>query len=221
MDGEAEEIHLTYEELDRQARAIGAWLQAFGATGERALLLFPPGLEYIAAFFGCLYAGVIAVPAYPPRSNRHLDRLRAIVVDAQATIVLTQASLLSKRAPSCVQALDLRELRWLATDRLPNGIADHWREPDVSGETLAFLQYTSGSTSTPKGVMVSHANILHNEQAIQSRLQSREKITGVTWLPPYHDMGLIGGVIHPLYVGFPAIILSPLAAGYFPLPGND
>lgn len=219
LDGEKQEVHLTYDELDRQARAIAAELQARGAKGERALLLFPPGLAYIAAFFGCLYAEVIAVPAYPPRNSHHQARLQSIAADAQARFALTEASLLLKRLSGAKQsqaqdfAHDLRDLstlEWIATDALSAGQADAWQEPPITTDTLAFLQYTSGSTSTPKGVMVSHANILHNERAIQSRFQTTEQSIFISWLPPYHDMGLIAGILHPFYVGFPGILLSPL-----------
>ena len=222
VDGEAQEAHLTYAELDRQARAIAAQLQSRGAKGERALLLFPPGLAYIAAFFGCLYAEVIAVPAYPPRNSHHQARLQVIATDAQAKFVLTEAALLSRHISATKQSSDsapnfsqnLGAPEWITTDSLlddqKNGDADAWREPTIPTDALAFLQYTSGSTSTPKGVMVSHGNILHNERAIQSRFQSSEQSVFVSWLPPYHDMGLIAGILQPFFVGFPGILLSPL-----------
>ena len=218
VDGEQQETHLTYAELDQQARAIAAQLQSRGAKGERALLLFPPGLAYIAAFFGCLYAEVIAVPAYPPRNSHHQARLQTIAADAQARFVLTEAALLARHISAAKQSPDFAQnlgaLEWITTDSLSddkkNADADTWREPTIPTETLAFLQYTSGSTSMPKGVMVSHANILHNERAIQSRFQSSEHSVFVSWLPPYHDMGLIGGILYPFSAGFPCILLSPL-----------
>ena len=218
VDGETQELHLTYGELDRQARAIAAELQSRSAKGERALLLFPPGLGYIAAFFGCLYAEVIAVPAYPPRNSHHQARLQIIAADAQAKFALTEASLLSRRSAAAKQsqgfaqdsAPDLGTLEWIVTDALSAGQEDAWQEPIIPSDTLAFLQYTSGSTSTPKGVMVSHANILHNERVMESRFQTTEQSIFVSWLPPYHDMGLILGILHPCAVGFPSILLSPL-----------
>jgi acyl-CoA synthetase (AMP-forming)/AMP-acid ligase II len=149
LDGETEEVSLTYRELDLQARAIAARLQDLGASGERALLLYPPGLEFISAFFGCLYAGVIAVPAYPPRPNRSLSRLQAILADAQAKVALTTTSLLSNIEQRFTQAPDLKVLHWLATDNVTNDLAKEWREPAISSNTLAFLQYTSCSTGTP------------------------------------------------------------------------
>jgi amino acid adenylation domain-containing protein/non-ribosomal peptide synthase protein (TIGR01720 family) len=210
-DGEAEEISLTYGELDRRARAIAVWLQPLVPTGERVLLLYPQGLDYIAAFFGCLYAGAIAVPAYPPRRNRNMLRLQAVATDAQATVALTTNAILAKMAPLFSQNPYLEPLRWLTTDSIPAGIEEQWQEPAVAGDTLAFLQYTSGSTSTPKGVMLSHGNLLHNEQMLQLAFQQSEGSTIVGWLPLYHDMGLIGNVLQPLFVGATCVLMSPMA----------
>lgn len=210
-DGPDAESSLTYGELDRQARAIAAWLQPLVTIGERVLLLYPPGLEYISAFFGCLYAGVIAIPAYPPRRNRSLRRLEAIVEDAQATVALTTASILSRVAPLLSQNPYLQPLRWLTSDSIEGCVEDDWREPNVSDDTLAFLQYTSGSTSTAKGVMVSHRNLLHNEAAIQKAFRQTEDSVILGWLPMYHDMGLIGNVIQPLYLGARCYLMSPVA----------
>lgn len=211
LDGEVEDSYLTYQELDRQARAIAALLQSYRASGERVLLLYPPGLEFIAAFFGCLYAGVVAVPAYPPRPNHALSRLEAIVTDAQATIALTTQNILSDVERRFAQSGNLQGLRSLATDNIASALGSDWQEPTVSSDNLAFLQYTSGSTGTPKGVMVSHGNLLHNEQMIHRGFQHTEQSIFVGWLPLYHDMGLIGNVLQPLYLGIPCILMSPVA----------
>src|SRR4051812_33209073 len=146
----------TYAELDLRARAIAAELQAMGLAGERALLLYPPGLEFLAAFFGCLYAGVVAIPAPPPRVNRPMHRLRAMVADARPRAVLTAASQrgLADRWTAGVPELVGRHR--LLTDEVDEALAGRWRPPRIGWDTLAFLQYTSGSTSTPRGVMVSH-----------------------------------------------------------------
>ncbi len=210
-DGETESARLSYQELDRFSRAIASQLQIMGATGKRALLLYPPGLEFIVAFFACLYAGVVAVPAYPPRPNHSILRLLAIVTSSQASVALTTTSLLTNVAGQVAQNPELAGLRWLATDHLASSLASDWQEPQVSSDTLAFLQYTSGSTGTPKGVMVSHRNLLHNLAAIKNCFEDTSNSRGVSWLPPYHDMGLIGGVLQPLYVGAPMILMSPLA----------
>jgi acyl-CoA synthetase (AMP-forming)/AMP-acid ligase II/acyl carrier protein len=211
IDGETKEAALTYAALDARARAIGAWLQSISMSGERVLLLYPPGLEYIAAFFGCLYAGAIAVPTYPPRLNRNLIRLQAIAADAQAKVAMTTAPILSKIEPLLAQAPPLETMLWRATDDLRDDLAGEWREPAVEGSTIAFLQYTSGSTAAPKGVMVSHENLLHNEKVIKGKCGHSEQSVFVGWLPLYHDMGLIGNVLQPLYVGFPSFLMSPMA----------
>jgi acyl-CoA synthetase (AMP-forming)/AMP-acid ligase II len=209
-DGEANAVQFTYQELDRQARAIAAWLQSFGAPGDRALLLYHPSLDYIAAFFGCLYAGVVAVPAYPPRPNRPMPRIQAILKDAQATFLLTTSSILTDIEARFTQYPELEELRCLPTDRIPAAIEERWQLPSVDEKTLAFLQYTSGSTSTPKGVMVSHGNLLYNEHMLQHGFVTNEESTFVSWLPLYHDMGLIGNVIQSLYIGAHIVLMSPL-----------
>ncbi|WP_258003824.1 non-ribosomal peptide synthetase [Fischerella thermalis] len=213
LDGEVEAAYLTYKDLDRQAQSIAVQLQSCGVkNGERGLLLYPPGLEFIAAFFGCLYAGIVAVPAYPPRPNQSLSRLQAIVADAQAAIILTTTTSLSNIERQFAQYPHLQTLRLLATD---NMIASHsaqtWQQPSVNSDTLAFLQYTSGSTGTPKGVMVSHGNLLHNELLIQQAMQHTENTLFVGWLPLFHDMGLVGNLLQPLYLGIPCILMSPVA----------
>lgn len=212
-DGEAEEVHLTYGELDRQARAIAAILQDLNAAGERALLLYPPGLDYIAAFFGCLYAGVIAVPVYPPdpvRLNRTLPRLQTIARDARAKIALTTGAILEMRDLLWNQAEDLRALHWLATDHAAKETAGSWKEPLVTRDSIAFLQYTSGSTASPKGVMISHSNLLNNLLLIRLVTETSSESQMVSWLPQYHDMGLITGILLPCYDGFPVTLMSPL-----------
>src|SRR4051794_16734344 len=211
IDGEDQEVSLTYEQLDQRASAIAAWLQYLHATGERVLLLYPPGLEYITAFWGCLYAGAIAVPAYPPRQNRSLNRLQSIAEDAESTLALTTSALLAKTDALAVQCPDLKNLRWLATETVSDDVAQHWRRPAIGSDDLAFLQYTSGSTSTPKGVMVTHGNLLSNEEMIKHAFGQSEQSIIVGWLPLYHDMGLIGNVLQPIYVGAPCVLMSPVS----------
>jgi amino acid adenylation domain-containing protein len=208
-DGETEEATLTYQELDRRSRRIAAQLQALGLSGERALLLYPPGLDYLAAFFGCLYAGVVAVPAYPPRNERNTPRIKALTADASAAIALTTTGILSTVRSLLTEKTDLASLQWLTTDNLAQGIEDAWQEPFISRDTLAFLQYTSGSTGTPKGVMISHGNLLHNAATTYQFMEHSDESKFVTWLPAYHDMGLIGGILQPLYGGFPCILMPP------------
>ncbi len=211
VDGEFEQVELTYKELDRQARAVAAWMQEWGLEGERALLLYPAGLEFIAAFFGCLYAGVVAVPVYPPRRNRSLTRIQAIADDAEAKVALTTDTVLNRVEPLIDETPHLKELTWLATCHVPPGIEDQWDPPEVHGQTLAFLQYTSGSTGTPKGVMLNHANLVHNSALIAHGFEHTRSKSGVFWLPSYHDMGLIGGILQPLYAGRPNVLMSPMS----------
>jgi acyl-CoA synthetase (AMP-forming)/AMP-acid ligase II len=208
--GEVETAALTYAELHLQAQTIAAKLQSIAQPGERALLLFQPGLEFIVAFFGCLYAGVIAVPAYPPRRNQSLSRLQSIATDAEATIVLTTSSLLATVQTAAPDTLMLSDRPWVATDLLSEALAVDWESPPITRESLAFLQYTSGSTGDPKGVMISHGNLLHNSALIQNCFQDTPESQGVSWLPVYHDMGLIGGVLQPIYVGAQTVLMSPM-----------
>jgi 8-amino-7-oxononanoate synthase len=211
VDGESEEIAWTYAELDRRARAIAAWLQSLKLQGERALLLYPAGLDFIAAFFGCVYAGVVAVPAYPPRKNRSLERIEAIADDAEAKVTLTTHEVLGRVQGVLEENPSLKAMHWAATDQFPAGMESDWKQPDVHGETLAFLQYTSGSTGTPKGVMLSHANLMHNSALICYAFEHTRSGVGVFWLPSYHDMGLIGGILQPMYYGRPNVLMSPMS----------
>lgn len=210
-DGETEETTLTYHELDAQARTIAAHLQTIARPGERALLLYPSGLEYLVAFFGCLYAGVVAVPCYPPRRNRPDPRLRIIAADARASVILTVIRIFSERSAYTAQYPSLQTMTWLATDQLSEDPNGHSTVRDIGRDTLAFLQYTSGSTSAPKGAMLTHGNLIANEAMIQQAFGHTEQTILAGWLPLFHDMGLIGTVLQPLYMGIPAILFAPEA----------
>jgi len=211
VDGEDEQTSLTYRQLDRQARAIAARLQSQGLSGQRALLLYPAGLEFICAFFGCLYAGVVAVPVYPPRRNRSLDRIQAVGDDCGAEVALSTDLVLQRVEPLIDETPHLKQLTWLATCSVPEEAAEDWQPPEIDDETVAFLQYTSGSTGMPKGVMLTHANLLHNSALIAYAFEHTRSGTGVYWLPCYHDMGLIGGILQPLYVGRPNVMMAPMS----------
>ena len=212
-DGERDEVRMTYGELARQARAIAARLRETCAPGDRALLLYPPGLEFIAAFFGCLYAGVVAVPAYPPDPTRlkiTLERLQVIAADCGARAVLGTGPVIDRHAALAVAIPALRSATWIATDG-ELATADVDFAPFAAGPSdTAFLQYTSGSTAAPKGVVVSHGNILHNEHVITTGMAFDTASFCVGWLPLYHDMGLIGNVLSPMYVGYPLALMSPM-----------
>ena len=210
-DGEVESGRWTWAEVDERARRIGAALRQAAAPGDRALLLYPQGLEFVAAFYGCLYGGLAAVPAYPPRNERGLPRLLAITGDARPTVILTTAAVRDEVRPWLDGVAGTAGVTWIATDELDPALADAWTRPNVDGSTLAFLQYTSGSTATPKGVMVSHANLLHNLKLLQEGWgQSAESVV-VSWLPLFHDMGLIGIVLESLHLGAPCVLMAPAA----------
>ena len=210
-NGVDEEIPLSYRELDRRARAIGAWLQERKMEGKRVLLLYPPGVDFIAAFFGCLYATAIAVPVYPPRRNRSMSRIQAIAISAEASVALTTANIFERVQELIEETPDLKSLQWLSTDRIEDGIENNWFFPEISEYTTAFLQYTSGSTGIPKGVVLSHGNLIHNSRLIHDMFEHTRSNKGVFWLPSYHDMGLIGGILQPIFCGCPNILMSPLA----------
>lgn len=210
-DGETQESTLTYQQLVKRSCAIASQLQALNLNGERALLLYPPGLDYLTAFFGCLYAGVVAVPAYPPLNQRKTPRISAITKDAQPSIALTTTAMLPTLQSIFAQAANLESLQWLTTDDIASGSEDAWQQTHINADTLAFLQYTSGSTGTPKGVMLSHGNLLHNAAMTYQIMEHSPSSKFVSWLPVYHDMGLIGGILQPLYGGFPCILMSPTA----------
>src|SRR5438105_2751305 len=220
LDGETSELHLTYRELEQHARAIAAALQLAGARGGRALLLYPPGLDFIEGFFGCLYAGVVAVPAYPPdpaKLQRTLPRLQAVIADAQATLVLTTSPILAMAKLIFAEAPDLKALHWLATDTVVGGVEDDWQAEHATADDLAFLQYTSGSTGRPRGVMLTHANLLHNAGLIFHVFEHTETDSYVSWLPMFHDMGFMVGVLQPLYAGIRAVVMSPASFLQHPL----
>lgn len=213
-DGEQETATLTFSQLESRARAIAVDLQERGLSpGDRVLLLYPSSLNFIAAYLGCLSAGLIAVPAYPPRRNQNAKRIQSIVADAQAQVALTEQTWVETITKHQQQDQDLASLTLIATDALsPEQIgtgAGLWRPPQVGAETIAFLQYTSGSTGDPKGVMVTHGNILHNLRMIQQAFGHDESTVGVGWLPLFHDMGLIGNVLQPLYLGACCTFMPP------------
>lgn len=200
---------LSYAELDAAARALAARLQGLGASGECAVLLYPPGLEFLSAFFGCLYSGVIAVPLPVPRLSASLRQFVGIVNDLDSRLVLT-----TERSRSRLEKLDtdlFARLSCLATETTAPAIARAWREPASDPGAVAYLQYTSGSTSDRKGVMVTHANVIANLNGIAERFAHHADSVSVNWLPHFHDLGLVSGLLQPLYHGHPNILLSPTA----------
>ena len=216
---------LTFAGLDRAARNIAAHLTEKGLSNKNLMLLYTPGLDYIKAFFGCLYAGSVPVPAYPPMGARDIDRLKRIVLDCDAGAILSSSMLRPMIEAWISNPSNGLNIPCVPTD-LPAGVdAPGFTPADMEGDSIAFLQYTSGSTGHPKGVMVSHANLLANfEQIITTfAIGSAHVQNGVVnldslgpdfktviWLPPFHDMGLIGGVLTPVYAGARVTLMSPL-----------
>lgn len=199
----------SYRELEQRAKAIAAWLQKRVPLGGRVLLLYPPGLDYLDAFFGCLFAGVIAVPVYPPLRSRGLARLRQVAQNSGARVALTTARFLRLSTSMSEQAPELAALDWGCSDDIAVADGADWRLPAVDGRSIAFLQYTSGSTRAPRGVVISHRNLLLNEEVICASMGHDDTTIGVSWLPLYHDMGLIGMILQPLYVGGACYFMSP------------
>ena len=210
-DGQSNDAVLTYAQLDRRARAIAARLQDMGVASERVLLAYPHGLDFITGFFGCLYAGCVAVPTYLPH-RRTLDRFRAIIADSGARLVLSTVPAVAQYQVIVKSGSERTEtgppIPWLATDEISDAWAERWKMPVIAPATLAMLQYTSGSTSRPKGVMLSHANLIHNTRAIHQAF-GMSGDTGVFWLPMYHDMGLVGGVLEPMRAGLTSVLMAP------------
>ncbi|MFD7997665.1 fatty acyl-AMP ligase [Streptomyces mirabilis] len=218
-DGEIQDI--SYGRLARRSRAVAAWLQERGLAGSRALLLYPPGLEFICGYLGCLSAGVVAVPGLPPqgRSQNHraLTRMKRLIADADAKVILGGREVLATLAAQAEHLPELDGITCVATEDIPDEAADSWREPDLTADSVAFLQYTSGSTSAPRGVMVTHGNLLDNQRAITERMGHTPDTLAeyahelfVSWLPVYHDMGLIGPVLNTVHLGATATLFSPL-----------
>ncbi len=210
-EGEREQETLTRAELAVQARVIAALLEAEGVkAGDRVLLLYPPGLAFLPAFFGCLRHGALAVPAYPPSGNRNLAGVLGIAQDAQPIAAVLTVSQTASRSRDAIQRSEaLRRARWLVTDDLPKSDSGSHTAYAATPDTLAFLQYTSGSTANPKGVMVSHGNLLQNQSIIARVFGQTDESVIVGWLPFYHDMGLIGNLLQPLYAGAQSVLMAP------------
>ena len=204
----------SYEVLDRQARKIAGFLQTKVASEARVLLLYPQGLEFLAAFFGCLYAKVVPIPAPAPdavRLKRSLPRIHAIAKDSQTSLVLTTPSFLSQQKEMSFSSQEFPSWEWLATDDISEEYLEQWREPSLNGSNLAYLQYTSGSTATPKGVMISHDNLSHVLAYMEKAFNYTTDSIAAWWMPHFHDGGLVQGLLQPLYTGIPCYIMSPMA----------
>lgn len=214
-NGENKEQKLTYQELDRQARAIAAQLQNIVKSGDRALLIYSYAavLDFIAAFMGCLYAGVVAVPCHPPMNSLTTNEISTRLIDAQAAIILSNTRLLEKLREKLGTLNNRVQLNphYLDTAKISINSLPTYQLPNLQSEDLAFLQYTSGSTGEPKGVMISHACLLQNQEMLRLAFGHNQHSVGVGWLPIFHDMGLIGNVIQPIYLGITCVLMSPIS----------
>ncbi|MFM8572218.1 MAG: aminotransferase class I/II-fold pyridoxal phosphate-dependent enzyme [Pirellula sp.] len=211
-DGESDdETKLTYAELDHAARAIAVRILQKHAVGSRVLMLYPPGtLEFIIGFFGCLYAGCIAVPAYPPRRNRKGARIQGIAEDCLAALALTTQETVNQILRDENMRSETQTMELIGTDTIDRSIAIQFSEVPILDGNLAVLQYTSGSTGQPKGVMLTHGNLIRNCEIISTLFGEHHTSIGLSWLPTYHDMGLIGGILAPLFFGATLVLMSPM-----------
>lgn len=208
---------LTWTALFQSARLVAGHLQQRAKPGDRVMLLHPPGLDYVSSFYGCLLAGMLAVPAYPLKNNRSAQRLARIVQDCQPALALTTRALYDPMQRAVSKTPELENLPWLFRDEWVGSDAPSWKRPALPTDAPALLQYTSGSTGEPRGVVVTHANLLHNVAAIQQMAKLTPEDVGLCWLPPYHDMGLIGGILLPVFVGGSVLLTSPLSVMQDPL----
>jgi len=205
------EQSVTYRALHENAMAVAGRLQSSADVGDRAWLMFPPGLDFITAFFGCVYAGIVAVPVSQLRRGRPTSSLEEIFKASQPAAVLSTAGH-CKQAGGLYEGIpELLKLPWIATDEIDGAVEPQWTNPCMDGQQTAFLQYTSGSTAAPKGVMLSHENLLYNSAMIQRAFGNTEQSSAVFWLPLHHDMGLIGGIIQPIFCGGSSTLLAPAA----------
>ena len=210
-DGEHKEIKLTYRELENRVKAIAKQLQGIVDPGSRALLVYSynDSLEFIQAFFGCLYAGVVAVPCHPPMNRLTTVEVQTRLVDAKAEIVLSNATLLPQLQKQLTDS-ENAAVKWLDTTKI-KALAEDYRIPAIDPDSLAFLQYTSGSTGEPKGVTIAHRCLLQNQEMLRLAFGHDEHSVGAGWLPLFHDMGLIGNVIQTIYLGACCVMMSPVS----------
>ena len=205
------EDRLTFGQLTRRVQAIAAQLQAEVGPGERAILLFQPSLDFIEAILACFFARVVAVPISPLRNARELTRVANILQDSGARLVLTNSATRRHVEPMLAGAPLPGGARWLCADTVPTSRADDYDAKLPEPSSLAFLQYTSGSTGNPKGVMVTHANLIHNETVIKAACKHDDSTVFAGWLPFYHDMGLIGNIFQPLFLGVMSVLMAPIS----------
>jgi 8-amino-7-oxononanoate synthase/acyl carrier protein len=211
-DGETDDdLSMTYAQLDHAARAVAVELRKDAQPGDRVILMYPPGLDFVIGYFGCLYAGCVAVPAFPPKRNRKGMRIQNIAQDCGARIGLSTAATNAQMLKDEGTESETRQLKLISTDQIDKTLAIQFRPVEIAPDDLAMLQYTSGSTGQPKGVMLTHDNLIRNCEMITYLFNLRAGSTGVSWLPAYHDMGLIGGILTPVFLGVTIVLMSPMS----------
>lgn len=210
-----EKSSITFSQLDLAARTIARELRSLPIQS-RIILALPSGLEFIQAFMGCLYAGMIAVPAYPPEGTQKRNRLYAIVRDCSPRLLITSYALKKKYEPRYLADnsdadLSVAIIPWVdIEDLMSSSPEENFKLPELSSQAIAFLQYTSGSTAAPKGVIISHENLFSNQQMIAALFRHDDNTVFASWLPLFHDMGLVGNILQPIYLGIPCYLMSPL-----------
>jgi acyl-CoA synthetase (AMP-forming)/AMP-acid ligase II/acyl carrier protein len=212
-DGETDTLEISYNHLLIDVKSIATHLLKYAQTGNRALLLYENAQDFIPAFLGCLYAGIVAIPAYPPdpmRLNRSLPRLVSIYKDAKPELMLTTDINLTLVDSLTSMYPEFKHTQWLSTNQVSKDLAQEWRYPDITENSLAYLQYTSGSTQKPRGVMITHHNLLDNQWAGKQLNQFSSDSIFAGWLPLYHDLGLMAYVIGAIYNDCLSILMSPI-----------
>jgi len=213
-DKKEETAEITYKEFEQRILLLAEHLASHNIKGERVILMYSAGIDYIVAFFAVIFAGGIAVPVYEPRQSSHFNRLATILADAQPKLLLTHQQTMRLTSDEMLEELNQYGAQWLVTDtlNLTHNAQSDWQPVTLNANDIVFLQYTSGSTGNPKGVMVSNFNMLDNSEIIRQATQPTGDFCNISWLPPYHDMGLIGAILQPLYAGYPCVLMSPISA---------
>lgn len=203
---------ITYEELINEVKQMAGFMQQNNYTGKRALIMYPSSIMYIKVFLACMFANVVAIPVYPPTLSKNMDRIKNIMTDSKASLIFTSKSLNTRLNNRLTDGNNKKQndFQWICLEDITLPSVSAWSFPNIHNETVAFLQYTSGSTSEPKGVMVTHNNIVCNEEMIKNSFETTKNSVILGWLPMYHDMGLIGNVLHPLYLGATGILMDPM-----------
>lgn len=209
-DGVTENESFTYLQLETRAKAIGSAMQKVGKKGDSVLLLFQPGLSYVASLYACFYSGFIGVPAYPPRRNRGIDRVYMIIEDSGANICLVSQHVYDDISRNFADNEKFSNINWIIYEDISDENSNMFVDEEILSHDTALLQYTSGSTGQPKGVMLTQLNLLYNSEYIRQSFNINRNSIGVHWLPIFHDMGLIGGILQAAYVHGVNINIPPM-----------